>query len=56
MRISLAILIALAIVYFCDAEYDEGKVFDDVQSEPVYVSQYGTLDIRRAFEPPYGRH
>jgi hypothetical protein len=32
MRIFLAILVALAVVYFCDAEYNQGKLFDGVQS------------------------
>jgi hypothetical protein len=32
MRIFLAILIALAVVYFFDAEYNQGKLFDGVQS------------------------
>ena len=31
MRIFLAILIALAVVYFCDAEYNQGKMFDGLQ-------------------------
>jgi hypothetical protein len=32
MRIFLAILIALAIGYFWDAEYNQGKLFDGFQS------------------------
>jgi len=32
MRIFLAILIALAVVYFFDAEYNHGKLFDGIQS------------------------
>jgi hypothetical protein len=32
MRFFLAILIALAVVYFCDAEYNQGKLFDGLQS------------------------
>jgi hypothetical protein len=32
MRIFLAILAALAVIYFCDAEYNQGKLFDGIQS------------------------
>jgi hypothetical protein len=32
MRIFLAILIALAVVYFCDAEYNQGNFVDGIQS------------------------
>jgi hypothetical protein len=32
MRFFMAILVALAVVYFCDAEYNQGKLTDGVQS------------------------
>jgi hypothetical protein len=32
MRFILATLIALTVVYFCDAEYNQGRLFDGVQS------------------------
>jgi hypothetical protein len=32
MRVFLAILVALVVLYFCDAEYNQGKLFDGLQS------------------------
>jgi hypothetical protein len=32
MRFFLAILVALVVVYFYDAEYNYGKLFDGLQS------------------------
>jgi hypothetical protein len=32
MRFFLAIIIALAVAYLCDAEYNQGKLFEGVKS------------------------